>query len=136
MEIDIRDTVANGKTKRGDGERRQHDGELYDDDNDNSDLPRAGKKDKDKEKRFLMSDDTGGDIYGLDQDTNRALQYILQAAEQGYSKARHTLGELFFEGTSWLKKNLTDSLRWYKRGAEQGHTKAIQHVATHGPSEK
>mmetsp|Transcript_44390 Transcript_44390/g.52011 ORF Transcript_44390/g.52011 Transcript_44390/m.52011 type:complete len:91 (-) Transcript_44390:413-685(-) len=59
MEIDIRDTVANGKTKRGDGERRQHDGELYDDDNDNSDLPRAGKKDKDKEKRFLMSDDTG-----------------------------------------------------------------------------
>jgi len=67
---------------------------------------------------------------------DQALQYILQAAEQGYSKARHTLGEFFFERTSWLKNNLTYSLRWYKRGAEQGHTKAIQHVATHGPSEK
>mmetsp|Transcript_25118 Transcript_25118/g.30895 ORF Transcript_25118/g.30895 Transcript_25118/m.30895 type:complete len:505 (-) Transcript_25118:227-1741(-) len=69
MEIDIRDTSANGKTKRGDGERRQHDGELYDDDDDNTDLPRAGKKDKEKaieknkekvkERRYLMSDDTG-----------------------------------------------------------------------------
>ena len=64
------------------------------------------------------------------------LQYIVQAAEQGYSKARHTLGELFFEGTSWPKKNLTDILRWYKQAAEQGHTKAIQHVATHGLSKK
>ena len=64
------------------------------------------------------------------------LQYIVQAAEQGYSKARHTLGELFFEGTSWLKKNLTDILQWYKQAAEQGHTKAIQHVATHGLSKK
>jgi len=69
---------------------------------------------------------------GVPQDSEKALQYYRQSAEQGYDQAQYVMG-LYYEGdlSDITNKNadFQKSAEWYKKAAEQNYAPAQFHLA-------
>lgn len=65
---------------------------------------------------------------GTEQNHARALQWYLQAAEQGHVLAQAKAGDFFTLGTG-SEVDLAEAAAWYRRAAEQGHAGAQQNLA-------
>ncbi len=65
---------------------------------------------------------------GTEQNHARALQWYLQAAEQGHIPAQVKAGDFFTLGTG-SEVDLAEAAAWYRRAAEQGHVGAQQNLA-------
>ena len=52
--------------------------------------------------------------------TEKAFQFMGDAAEKGYPLAQHAYGFMFFEGEC-TNKDIKKSIEWFTKAAEQGH---------------
>lgn len=64
--------------------------------------------------------------YGHDVaiDDGKALQYMQEAASQGYAKAQYQLGSMYYDGVYGVKKDLTLAAQWFEKSAVQGFAHA------------
>lgn len=69
--------------------------------------------------------DNGSDLSPLDRvRTSKAIIYMRKAAEQGFSQAQRTLGELYEKGYCDLPQNTSEAKKWYALAARQGDSHA------------
>ena len=66
---------------------------------------------------------------GYPQDYKRAHDLTLEAANAGYARAMFNLAIQLESDTVLSKKNLPEALKWYKRGALAGSSRAAGRVA-------
>jgi TPR repeat protein len=57
--------------------------------------------------------------YGVDTDSNKAIEYYTLAAELGNLKSHHTLGDIYKRGEI-TKRNILEALKWYTKAYSQG----------------
>jgi TPR repeat protein len=64
-------------------------------------------------KRYVNGED-------VPQDTNKGIQLILEAAEQGYAEAQHAIGVACIAG-----KEEKEAVKWLRKAVDQEHLPAI-----------
>lgn len=62
---------------------------------------------------------------GIEKNETQAFNLYLKAAKGGFSQAQFLLGVMYSSDDSITKKNIKESLRWYRLSAEQGHVLAL-----------
>ena len=73
-------------------------------------------------------DEQAGRYYfglGVEQDYECAVEYYLEAAEQGNAEAQYCLGELYYYGNRGVKQDYTQAIDWLQKAAEQGNADAL-----------
>ena len=60
---------------------------------------------------------------GVEQDYEKAAEWIEKAAEQGNVKAQKTLGDFYLYGVG-VEQDEEKAIEWYNRAAEQGDLEA------------
>lgn len=63
-------------------------------------------------------------IYKANNDYSKALSFFKIAAEEGNDSVYGPIGDLYRWGRYGVRKNYTEALRWYDKGAETGHEDA------------
>jgi TPR repeat protein len=61
--------------------------------------------------------------YGVDTDSNKAIEYYTLAAELGHLKSQHTLGDIYERGEI-VQRNILTALKWYTKAYSQGYDAA------------
>lgn len=67
---------------------------------------------------------------GVERDWNKALEYLLKAADQGHIEAQICLGGYYFSGLD-VTQDYAEASKWFRKAAEQGHARAQSQLATH-----
>jgi len=57
------------------------------------------------------------------QDKDKAVEWYMKAAEQGYANAQNNVGECYFNSVGAVMDK-TKAIKWFTKAAEQGHAKA------------
>ena len=68
--------------------------------------------------------------YGVDQDTEAALEWFEKSAEQGIVAAQFNLGYLY-STLKGINRDLPKAIHWYTKAAKQGHPTACYRLAKH-----
>ena len=68
-------------------------------------------------------------LYGhyMPQSTNKAIDFYLQAANQGHADAQYKLGYIYNKGVG-VPNNYDLAFKYYLQAADQGHAKAQYHI--------
>ncbi|XP_057313789.1 uncharacterized protein LOC130655104 isoform X2 [Hydractinia symbiolongicarpus] len=62
--------------------------------------------------------------FGVAQDVGKAINLYLSGAKKGHFMSQFCIGESYEKGVRGMRKDLKEAMKWYKRAAEQGHTKS------------
>jgi TPR repeat protein len=65
---------------------------------------------------------------GVKKDLAKAVEWLRQAAEQGYAPAQNALG-FCYEFGDGVEKDLKKAIEWYTKAAEQGDARAQNNLA-------
>ena len=75
---------------------------------------------------------------GINQNSEKAMEYYRAAAEQGHADAQNNLGAMYEEGES-VDPNYKEAMKWYRLAAENGNKDApnnigVMYMVGHGVS--
>ena len=62
---------------------------------------------------------------GVEQNIEKAIEYLTLAAEQGNDDAMYSLGELYENGSA-VEQDLDEAVKFYKVAAENGNKEAVK----------
>ena len=65
---------------------------------------------------------------GVEQNYEKAFEWVQKSAKQGYDQAQYNLGILYENGIG-VEANYKKAREWYKKAAEQGHPRALKALA-------
>ena len=60
---------------------------------------------------------------GLEQNSKKALEWLLKAAHQGNASAACNIGYMYYHGQG-IKKDIDKGIDWIKKAAERGNKNA------------
>ena len=64
---------------------------------------------------------------GVEQSYEKAVEWYLKAAEQGFAWAQHQLGYMYESGHG-VERSDEKAREWYQKAAEQGYEPAIKEL--------
>lgn len=82
---------------------------------------KAVNPDSEEDVAELIADAEDGDrgaqydlsmVYAFKQDAANALKWLTKSAENGYGRAQYTLGSLYYNGSSKVKRNYEKAIQW------------------------
>ncbi|MDR1207878.1 MAG: sel1 repeat family protein [Holosporales bacterium] len=70
-------------------------------------------------------------LYGLgvEQDAEKALEWLHKSAEQEFAIANHNLGHIYVEGECGIEQNFEKAFHFYSKAAEQGCVDSFYSIA-------
>ena len=57
-------------------------------------------------------------VYTYKQDAGNALKWLTKSAESGYGRAQYTLGNLYYTGSSKVKRDYEKAIQWFEASKE------------------
>ena len=96
-------------------------------------LEKSAKQGYDMAVRLLNELESIG--YGAEEEWHHRLPQIQKLAEDGDPEAEFQLAQRYEHGTSGVKKNIDEALRWYQRAATNGNRmamSALSHIYANG----
>ena len=64
-----------------------------------------------------------GTMHGVLRDYKKAIKWIRRSAHEGYSKAEHSLGQFYYNGTG-VGQNYKEAMEWFRLAANHGSVEA------------
>ncbi len=64
------------------------------------------------------------DGQGVEKDVQEGLRLYRDAAEKGCTDAAYLLGDMYFNGTPYVRRDLLEAMKWYRIAAERGDADA------------
>jgi TPR repeat protein len=60
-------------------------------------------------------------VYTYKQDAENAMKWLTKSAENGYGRAQYTLGNLYYNGSSKVKRDYEKAVKWFEASKETAY---------------
>ena len=67
--------------------------------------------------------------YGVETSMYKYIYWLRLSAQNGSKEAQHWLGDEYYEGSEYLKKNIREAYDWFEIATENGDNEACVHIA-------
>lgn len=59
-------------------------------------------------------------VYAYKQDTKNSVKWLTESAKNGYGRAQYTLGNVYYNGSSGVKKDYDKAVEWFETSKASG----------------